>query len=253
MSNPFAYNDQAAKPTDRVGGYTVPESGIYDFIVKIAYTTATARGGMALTLVGMQGEAERTYTLYPIIAQKDANGKPVLDAKGVPVQTNMYMRKDGTRHYLEDFLIADSLAKIAAGVPLSNLMPVDLIVDIQDYATKTKVATTVKGWKEFQGRPIKVAVQRLIENKKIKSGNDWVVTNETQQKSKLVKILDSATSRTTLEIETGITEAVYAPDWLKLWKGKDVDNTVKTANAGVAGMPSGLIGTTTAATPIDFT
>lgn len=242
----FGYSKTAALPTeDRVGGYTLPETGIYPIKVKAVYLTPKDKGGVSATVLGeltVNGKPKDvTYVLHPIVVKKDSNNQPIRNADGSFVQGNTYIgKKDQKEYYVEDFLLLDSLAKLTVGKPLADLATNEIILELMDYDLNEKRPKAVQAWTDFQGAELHVVNQRIIKNKMKKMGDEYVETAETKQEIKVLKFLDYATSRTSTEIENGVLTGEYAAAWTKQWAGKDSDQTKQTKGKGhgTAGLPT---------------
>ena len=233
MTSPFSYALNAELPKDSVPGLSFEplSTNIYDAEIKALYVEPTKKGGLSATLHVVINNNEESFTFYPINVAKDKSGNPLLDSNGVPVQTNHYMKDDKVVYYT-DFIFMDGLVQIATGKSLSELQQSDLIVEVYDFDTRAKVKRVVKGYKDVQGKRVKLAVQRVIETKKKKVGNEYVATTETRSKNSLIKAFD-LNSFTAQEKQSGATEPSYAPEWLKKFKGVDADRTDKSVKAGL--------------------
>lgn len=237
MSNPFGYSSNVQLPTkDIVGGYTLPESDIYDATIKQVYIKKTDSGAVGFHINATVKDVERKFVLYPAIAKKDANGVPLRNPDNSIQVTNTRVTREGTEVYLDAFLIADSLARIVFGKPLAHLSTDVMYIEEKDKQTKQPVQVQVAGYKDFAGKEVKLVLQRSVKNKQAKNERTgkWENTNEKTQEIELVKILRKDDMLTINEIDAGATAAAYAEEWLKTWKGKDKNNYKPVAGSAVA-------------------
>lgn len=237
MSNPFGYSSNVQLPTkDIVGGYTLPESDIYDATIKQVYIKKTDSGAVGFHISAVIKDVERKFVLYPAIAKKDANGVPLRNPDNSIQVTNTRVTREGTEVYLDAFLIADSLARIVFGKPLAHLSTDVMYIEEKDKQTKQPVQVQVAGYKDFTGKEVKLVLQRSVKNKQAKNERTgkWENTNEKTQEIELVKILRKDDMLTINEIDAGATAAAYAEEWLKTWKGKDKNNYKPVAGSAVA-------------------
>lgn len=237
MTNPFGYSSNVQLPTkDIVGGYTLPESDIYDATIKQVYIKKTESGAVGFHISAVIKDVERKFVLYPAIAKKDANGVPLRNPDNSIQVTNTRITREGTEVYLDAFLIADSLARIVFGKPLQQLSTDPIYIEEKDKQTKQPVQVQVAGYKDFSGKEVKFVLQRAVKNKQAKNEQTgkWENTNEKTQEIELVKILRKDDMLTINEIDAGATAAAYAEEWLKTWKGKDKNNYKPVAGSAVA-------------------
>lgn len=236
MTNPFGYSSNVQLPTkDIVGGYTLPESDIYDATIKQVYIKKTESGAVGFHISAVIKDVERKFVLYPAIAKKDANGVPLRNPDNSIQVTNTRVTREGTEVYLDAFLIADSLARIVFGKPLAHLSTDVMYIEEKDKQTKQPVQVQVAGYKDFAGKEVKIVLQRAVKNKQAKNERTgkWENTNEKTQEIELVKVLRKDDMLTINEIDAGATAATYANEWLKTWKGKDKNNYKPVAGAAV--------------------
>lgn len=248
--NLFAYTNQATLPTeDRVGGYTLPPTDIYELTVKALYMLPKDNGGIGVHLIGsipVNGSVQEVnYTFHAITPDKDANGNIVKDAQGKPVVSNTYLnKKTGKPEYNPDFMLVDTISRLLTNQPLGAHQTSPIILELMDYDAKQKKPKQVQAWTMFQNEKLLIANQRIVKSKMQLVGTEYVATAETKQEIKAAAFMDLTTRRTVNEIEKQIAEPVYADAWVKQWAGKDRDETKKAAankpmgSAGTAGLPT---------------
>ena len=236
MSNPFAYVPNAAPQAEAVPGssFEPMPTDIYKATLKALYLEPTKKGGLSMTVHAVINGNEESFTVYPINVAKDGAGNLMKDGNGVPVQTNHYLDKNGKVVYYADFVLMDGLVQVATGKSLAELQTSELIVDVYDFTARAKVKKTVAGYKDVQGKEINLAIQRQIENKSKKDERTgaYVPIAETRTKNVLIKAFDQ-NMLTNQEKQAGVTQPTYAPEWLKKFKGVDLDRTDKSLKAGL--------------------
>lgn len=226
MSNVFAglKKDGVKESEDRVGGFRIHETDIYDAEILAMYTIKSAGGahGVHLSLKFPDGG------LYDEdIYVTDREGK------------NTYT-KDGVTSYLPGWNHADHIAICATGSKgLGELDVEDKTFKVYDANAKAQLPKSVPTFVEVIGKHIWVAILKTRENKSVK-GNDgkYVPTAEERFTNSIDKVFDFDTKLTIAEAREGKPAAFY-DQWLAQNKGKVRDNYKAVAGQGQAGRPTG--------------
>lgn len=215
-------NVAAPVAADNLGGFAAIPSGIYNMVLKLWYVSKTAKQGTAFNYEFADPAGKVTkFTLYPTSTKSGTEQTTYLDADKKP-------------QYLPDYLMACSIAVLTTGKQLHELVTEDKLVKIRNKETKTDVPTKMPVYTEALGKPIKLGILRVIENKTVKSGNSYVPTEGTKESNKIDKCFHPTTNQTLAEITAG-TEALFIKGWET--KNKDVDQNLVKA---VAGAPNAL-------------
>ena len=237
----LASDASIANETDSVGGTRVLSSALYNLKVTLAYIKVAASGAMALELVfKTDTSADVRQTLW-MTGGKDKGGKN-------------YYEKDGQKHYLPGFLLANSLSLLTVGKELSELDTEEKVVKLYSYEAKAEVPTKVQMVTDLLGQEIVAGVlrQTVDKTKKNDATGKYEPTGETRDENEIDKFFRARDKLTTAEIRAGLTEASFATTWEEKWKDQVRDRSTKKTGAGTAGAPkaSGAAGATAAKTSL---
>lgn len=210
------------------GGGTLLDSGLYNFTIKLAYLQKSAGGslGMFLTLV-TEDKKELKANMY-LTGGDDKGNK------------NFY-EKDGQKHYLPGFNLANSLALLTTGKEISELDTDTKVVNIYDFTAKADVPTKVEIVTDLMGAQINAGVMRQTEDKRKKNDATGLYesTGETIDRNEIDKFFcakEKYLNMTATEIKAKVEKAEFVTTWTEKWSGKTRDKTTKAG--GTAGAPS---------------
>lgn len=213
------------------GGFT-RETDIYNFKIKVAYAGASDKGAQFIQLVLDDGKEYRE-TVY------------ITNKKG----ENFYMAKDkdgkesGKKAPLPGFTLIDDICQIVASKPLCEMDTEEKVVQVYDFDAKKDLPKAVQVLTDLTGGSISLAIQKSIEDKKKKEGNDYVPTGETRDVNNAEKAFDTESKYTVNEARQELEAPVFWDAWLEKNKGKTKDKTDKSGGKqgapGAAGAPKG--------------
>lgn len=211
---------------DYLGGGGAIDSDIYIGMIKVAYLITSKEGANAAQLIlGING-GEVRETIY-ITNKKGEN----------------YFIKDGKRIPLPGFTTIDNLCLIVTGNPLADQEDSveEKVVNVYDYDLKKEVTKSVPVLTELTGKPIAVAISKVLENKNKKdnSGN-YVATEEERTYNQIEAIFHPDLKLTVAEARDGKDVPAFWDAWLKRNKGVIRDKrTIKdgVSQGGAAGKP----------------
>lgn len=216
----------AEKVEDRVGGFTLFETDVYEGIVKLAYVTkSTSSESQAANLVIDIGGREYRETIW----MTNSKGENTYQDKKDPAK----------KHLLPGFISINDLAMMTTETPLSEQDLENKVVEIYDFEARKAVPTNVPVFVDMLGKPVKVAIQKRTVDKQKKDGNNvYQNTGETRDENTIVKFFHPETDQTLTEAIEGVAGGTYMNAWLGKNQGKTY-NAVKGAgpNAGAAGRP----------------
>lgn len=232
MANPFANVQKAAnveKDVDRVGGFQLFESDIYEATIKALYTSKSASSNsMAVNLIADIGGREFTKQIW--VTDKDGKN---------------YYTKDDKNHFLPGWNHANALALCATGKGLDELAVEDKTFNVWDQDARKALPKSVPTFIETLGAKVYLAIlkQKVDKFGKNSSTNKYdVVTGETREENDLDKVFEINTKLTVTEAEDGQTEPKFFQQWLDANKGK-TRNKAKhegaAASGGTSGRPAG--------------
>jgi hypothetical protein len=196
------------------------ETGADEYTIELAYLSESSGGANALNLHLKSGSAFLRQTVY------FTSGK----AKGC---STTFEGKDGKKQYLPGYVIFSNLSDIVAGKDLSELDQETKVINLYSYDAGKEVPTEVTALPELMGEKAVFAVQKILENKRMQSGNEWVDTAETREKNELVRVY-ATDGRSLKEIRKEIPaeDAGDLKRWMKANNGVTKDKTtVKSTGA----------------------
>lgn len=232
--------DKAEAPIDRLGGFQAQDSDIYIGDLKVAYAGKSNKGANFIHVVienlvnattgkpaGMHRE-----TLY-ITSGDDKGNSPTYE-------------KNGKEFFLPGYTVVNDLFVMTAETPLPDTEFEEKVVNIYDKEQSKEVPKSVMVPIEAVGKQVAVALKKSQEYKSVKSGKDYVVTDEIRDIVNIDKVfhpeikLTLAEVTAALEADRDLTkeEPVFWDAWLKTNQGKvDTYKLKGSGNAGSAGAP----------------
>lgn len=216
----------AEKQTDRLGGFSLLETGVYDMTIEVAYLSTAASGARAINfhLKCDQGSLRTT--------QYFTSGT----AKGLKT----YFEKDGKQYNLPGFVHVNDIFKAcgyAGGINDADMQPATLKLYSKEH--QGEVNTQVQHAANLRDKVIKVAiVKETVDKTALGGDNEYHPTGETRDQNDLVKVF-LPDGRTVAEAESvpAVTEALFQAAWLEKNKGKTINKAKGAAQGGTAGAP----------------
>ena len=218
------------------GGSKVLESGIHKLTVQHAYLTKASSEaiGMVLSLKTDDGqELRQTFWM--------TSGK----AKGCK---NYYEDKNGDKHYLPGFILANSLCLLTLGKEISHLETETKVIPLYNYEAKSEIPTKVDIIVDLIGKEILAAVikQTVDKTKKNDAAGAYEPTGETREENDIEKFFRERDRMTTAEIRAQAETASFIDTWAEKWTGKTKDKTSgASGTAGKSGLPTAAAATST--------
>ena len=217
-----------ANEKDSVGTSGPAESGLYNHTISMAYLTKSTGGAMGL-----------------VLSLKDANNREVRQTlwmtSGTAKGGKNYYEKDGERHYLPGFNLANSLCLLAAGKEISAMEPEQKVVNVYNYEAKAEVPTKVDVLMDLVGKEIITGLikQTVDKTKKNDATGIYEATGETRDENEIDKFFRASDRMTTAEIRAQATTAAFINTWEQKWSGKTRDRSTGAKGSGLAGAPKG--------------
>lgn len=224
----LATDDSITQERDSVGGSGAVESGLHALTVALAYITKADSGamGLVLNLKGQDGQEVRS-------TQWMTSGT----AKG---GKNFYER-NGEKHYLPGFLVANHLALLTVGKEISQLDTEEKVVKVWSSAAKAEVPTKVQMVMDLVGKEILAGIIKQTVDKTAKNDvtGEYIATGDTRDENEIDKLFRMRDRMTVTEIKAQATEASFVDTWSAKWTGKTRNRaTGKAGSAGTAGAPA---------------
>lgn len=217
-------DENIANERDSVGGGGPLDSNVYLMTVDLAYLVTAGSGamGLAVTLKAEGGRQVRE-TLWL--------------TSGTEKGCKNYYEKDGEKHYLPGFVMANALALLTTGKELSDLDTETKLVAVYNREAKAEVPTKVEVPVELIGKEVLVGLIKQKVDKTVKTDAGYVPNGETREENTIDKIFRARDRMTTAEIRAGAEEAAFIETWTKKWLGQVRDRSKGAAAAGTAGAP----------------
>lgn len=214
-----------AHEKDSVGGSGPAESGLYNHTISMAYLTKSSGGALGLVLSLKDGNREVRQTLWM--------------TSGTAKGGKNYYEKDGERHYLPGFNLANSLCLLTTGKEISALETETKVVNVYSYEAKAEVPTKVEVLMDLIGKEIITGLikQTVDKTKKNDATGVYEATGETRDENEIDKFFRASDRMTTAEIRAQADTASFIQTWDQKWSGKTRERASK-AN-GVSGAPKG--------------
>lgn len=239
--NPFANKKptNVEKSQDVIGGYVVHDSDIYAAEIKMAYLGKSSGGSDSMTFSFDLGNGKLFEpTIY---FTNKATGEMTYEVKDK--ETKKVVMKDGkpVLRYIPGAEVVNHICMVAAGCEFTELPGEDFeqkMVNIYDPDQKKKVPKSVTVITSLLDKQVGLAISKTLENKSVKSGNEYVATADTREGNEIKKVFDVATKLTVTEMQNEAA-ATFWDAWLKKNLGQVEDKrTVKGDTGGQSGRPA---------------
>lgn len=208
------------------GGSRVLDSAIYKLRVALAYVTKASSGALGLVL-GMKTEEgkELRQTLW-MTSGTNKGGKN-------------YYEKDGEKHYLPGYLLANSLCLLTVGKEISDLDTEQKVVNVYNPEAKAEVPTKVDMVMDLIGQEIYGGViKQIVDKTKKNEAGVYEPTGETREENEIDKFFRERDKMTTAEIRAQAEEPAFFDAWSAKWTGQVRDKSKGAGKGGTAGAPA---------------
>lgn len=206
---------------DKVGGFSVLESGVYTATVKAAYVLPGS-GAMAVNLIFDLAGREYRETIY--VTNKN--------------HENFFInKKTGNKVPLPGFTIINDLCLVTLKKPLAQVEPEEKTFKIFDREANAEIPKAVPTIVEMTGCEVVLGILHTKEDKTTKNAaGEYVPTGEFREQNHIDKVFDAEKKCTVNELAAGKTEPDFLNKWVEKNAGKVRDRTKKMAT-GTAGAP----------------
>lgn len=222
MTNPFANlsTEGLAERKDVVGGFSLPESGIYHSIIKAMYLgqSSTSQARSVTIIFVPENGSEQSVTVW--VTNRDGKNH------------------DKNNRMLPGYELIDDICIMVTGKGLNSQAMRTVELELMDWEDRQRKMMAKTIFADIVDKPIYFAVQKSIvdRNKKDGSGN-YVATGETREEIQIQKAYHYPTKSTLREAQKKIPEHPHFTEWNEKHSGKTI-NRAKGANAG-AGVKTG--------------
>ena len=221
-NNPFGNlgTDGLEQARDSLGGGGAIDSDSYTGTIKLAFAGASSGGARFLAVhIDLNGREYRE-TLY------------VTNKQG----QNFY-EKGGKKIPLPGFTVANDLALLAIGYPLSAQTIEEKVVSLYNFEERKEIPTKVQAVTSLMGKEITVGVLKSIidKTKKNEQTGAYDPTGETREENNIDKVFHAESKKTVSEFTSGAESAEFHDKWVEKNKGQ-VRNKA-TGATGKTGLP----------------
>lgn len=215
---------------DRVGGFTVFDSGVYDATVTLAYV-----------------QKARNSDAQSIVVHYDIGGQELRE-------TYWFMSKEGNvfsidkkdknkKNPLPGFTSVNDLCLLTTGFPLEEQSVEEKVVKLYNFEERKELPQTVPVLVDVIGKAVTLGVIQQTVDKQVKNADgNYVNTGETRDENIVDKIFHAEMRKTVVEIKTGQEEAAFIGIWETKNKGKTRNRAKgaegKSGAPGAAGRPA---------------
>ena len=222
---------------DFLGGSRTLDTGVFDFVIDMAYYDKSTGGAGSLTLSLKSKEGvELKQTLW--IKSGNKKGNKIF-----------YVDKKNNKRYLPGFEIADAIALLSVKKSILKVVPEIKTVMVYDFDEKKELPTQKEVLVELIGAEICLGVTKQIVDKNVDDGNgEWVPSGVTRTENEIQKVFRMKDGMTVTEIRAKATESVFKAKWLEKNEGNVIDKTVAQKGEQTAPVDSAAAGSTDTST-----
>lgn len=216
---------------DSLGGFTVLESAVYPFVIKLAYVTKSASKAMVIT-IHFTGENKTQMRQQFWVTSKETKGCKIFYIN----------KKTNEKHYLPGFNQANALCLLTCGKELGTMATDKKVINVYDFNERKEVPTEVDVLSELENKQILAGVLKQTVDNRAKNANtgEYEPTGETRDENDIDKFFRIKDQLTVMEIRAQKTTPDFMEKWVSNWEGKTKDKTSK--NTGIAGAPKREVG-----------
>lgn len=199
------------KVEDRVGGFTVHPTNVYDANIVRMYSYKTNGGSIAVVMeadIYPNPDEDKTSRYNQTFYVTNAQGE------------NFYTSKDGKQHMNSSWLLMDAIALFATEgeAGLGELETEEITIKLS--RDGKDVHEEVESYPEVEGLEIKLGIQHINKPKSKKVDGIYVdIAGETVDTNEVNRVFDKD-GFTILEWQAELKEPEFIDKWLKTWEGK---------------------------------
>lgn len=199
------------------GGFKPLESDIYPMKVTMMYADESKGGATSLTIHAEGAAGKYRETIY-VTSGRAKGGKP-------------YYEKDGKKHFLPGYNIANAITLLTIGKTIGNAPHEPKTVNIYDYEAKKDLPQTREVYTSVIGQTVLVGIQQIIDDKNVNVADkgekpDWQATGITYLKNEMKKVFRERDKLTVQEITAKVETAAFHDKWLDNNKGEVYDASI---------------------------
>lgn len=221
-NNPFGNlsTDGLEEVRDSLGGGGAIDSDSYTGIIKLAYAGASSSGARFLAIHLDLNGREYRETLY------------VTNRQG-----QNYYEKGGKKIPLPGFTVANDMALLTTGYPLSNQTIEEKVVSLYNFEERKEIPTKVQAVTSMMGKKITVGILKSIvdKTKKNEQTGMYEPTGETREENNIDKVFHAETKKTVSEFTNNVEKAEFHDKWVEKNKGQVRNKAIGAT--GKVGLP----------------
>ena len=221
--------DQAINPeTDRLGGFTPLETGLYKLVIILAFITKAASEAMCLNIHFETEDKKLLRSQFWMTSGKKKGCK------------NFYLNpKTKEKHYLPGFNMANAISLMTIGKEIGTIETEVKSINLYNSDQQKEVPTDVEMILPLIGKTICGGVIKQIVDKNVKDTKtgEYVPTGETRVENEIDKFFHDPSGLTMTEATAKLKDPVFKGKWLEKWEGQTRDNSTDTKGAPKAGAP----------------
>lgn len=219
--------DGLEEARDTLGGGGAVDSDSYTGTIKLAYAGASQGGARFLAVhIDLNGREYRE-TLY--VTNK---------------QGQNYYEKGGKKIPLPGFTVANDLALLSTGHPLSDQEITEKVASLYNFEERKEIPTKVQAVTSMIGKEITIGVLKSIvdKTKKNEQTGTYDPTGETREENNIDKVFHAESKKTVSEFTARAEKAEFHDKWVEKNRGqvrnKATGATGKTGLPGQAAAPA---------------
>jgi len=211
------------------GNSRIWDAGVYNTKIEMVTVEESKSGATSVNITLKPADPEAK--LFPlretfwITSGKAKGSKP------------FYVGKDGKKHPLPGYTVANRMCLATVGKPLSEAVPEGEVKTINAFSYEHKKEIPVEKYvlTELIGKPVTVAVMAQERNKRRANAEGvYVDIAETYTANEVRYFANTETGLSVDEMADGTTEASFMKEWHEKNKGVVVDKTNKDLKAAAA-------------------
>jgi hypothetical protein len=207
-------------------------SGIYNFVVELAYGDKSTGGANSLNLH---------------LREKTSHGKGRVLRTAIYCSNKQggvtYQDKDGVDQLLPGFELSNDFSRLTCGRTLDKAGAVDKNITLMNWSTRLEETISKKVLECCHGLELTAAVLVKIEDKNVlNAAGKYVPSGETREVTQVEKFYRTRDGLTVNEIIENKTVAEHMAEWLAEYEGKVVNKAKKGTPAAPPTDPGTMFG-----------
>lgn len=217
-------NEGLEESEDRLGGFVLFDTDIYNATIKMAYATQASSGARAISFEFDLG-AGRTYREQVFFTNKKGE--------------NYYLTEQKKKAPLPGFTLIDEICMLATEDPLALQETEDKTVKVYDSDAKKELPKSVPVLVGLLGKEVSLGIVKSLQNKNVKNSTTgaYEPTAETVERNGIEKAFHTATKLTVPEARNGKEQGEFWDKWVERNKGTVKDQRkIKDGAGGTSGI-----------------